>query len=401
MFKTEDEIKKFIQIRPELDLLFLCSRTNLNQKMEEKILSLLKEDIDWNFFLKTSVEHNVFQLVQLVLNSFLNDIIPEDVLQLMKKKYAENVLHNFLLLKELLKILDLFESHQISVIPYKGPTLSIWGYGGIEFRQFGDIDLFIKKSDFYKIKNLLISQNYFPQYYMDRNNERLHLKFQHELKFIHKKTKQAIEIHWKFSGLCTHFKENPNQIFNFDNLTKIQINNYEVFTFLAEDLFLILCIHAGGHKWSRLLWLCDLNEIIQRNPNLNWEKIFNNAEKLGILRILQVSLILVVEILDTKIPTKIINKLNEKDAILVAIQIVQIFYINNCKDNYLFSKKMIFIKKIRENSLYGYSDLFSFLLSPTPEEWKMVSLNYHLYYFYYFIRPIRLMIKYKLGLSLF
>ncbi len=61
---------------------------------------------------------------------------------------------------ELQRILDIFKSHGITAIPYKGPVLAIQAYGNLAFREFGDLDIFIQKQDFLKVKELLLDNGY-------------------------------------------------------------------------------------------------------------------------------------------------------------------------------------------------------------------------------------------------
>ncbi len=46
---------------------------------------------------------------------------------------------------ELCRLVKIFQSENITLIPYKGPILSIQAYGNISLREFGDIDIFIDK----------------------------------------------------------------------------------------------------------------------------------------------------------------------------------------------------------------------------------------------------------------
>jgi len=44
-----------------------------------------------------------------------------------------------------------------------------------------------------------------------------------------------------------------------------------------EDEFLYLSIHAAGHRFVRLSWLCDMQLLLRRHPNLDWTKVIIRA----------------------------------------------------------------------------------------------------------------------------
>ena len=56
--------------------------------------------------------------------------------------------------------MKLLESNGINAIPYKGPVLANLAYGNLSFREFGDIDILINKSDALKAKEIMISNGY-------------------------------------------------------------------------------------------------------------------------------------------------------------------------------------------------------------------------------------------------
>ena len=58
----------------------------------------------------------------------------------------------------------------------------------------------------------------------------------------------------------------------------------------ASDLLLVLSVHAGKHVWDRLVWLCDIAQILQI-PSLDWDWIGSQAKALGIARLLWVAML--------------------------------------------------------------------------------------------------------------
>ena len=61
-------------------------------------------------------------------------------------------------------------------------------------------------------------------------------------------------------------------------------------TLSLEDMVLVLCVHGTKHLWEELKWLADLIYLISNTPDLKWQEIYERAEKLGLRRILSLSL---------------------------------------------------------------------------------------------------------------
>src|SRR5207244_7442106 len=50
-----------------------------------------------------------------------------------------------------------------------------------------------------------------------------------------------------------------------------------------EDEMLFLCIHAAGHRFIRLSWLCDIKLLLRRYPDLDWKTLAARARSLHVL----------------------------------------------------------------------------------------------------------------------
>src|SRR5688572_3110848 len=94
------------------ELLLACARTNASP---ERIRSLTETPIDWNYFFLLARRHAVVPLVY----QQLKEIVPQADLALFKKHYQENAARNVVLTAELCRLINLFASEGIEVIPDK------------------------------------------------------------------------------------------------------------------------------------------------------------------------------------------------------------------------------------------------------------------------------------------
>ncbi len=60
-------------------------------------------------------------------------------------------------------------------------------------------------------------------------------------------------------------------------------------TLSSEDLLLVLCVHAAKHVWTQLSWFRDIAHLA-KDKNLDWGVVYREARRLGIKRILALSL---------------------------------------------------------------------------------------------------------------
>ncbi len=50
-------------------------------------------------------------------------------------------------------------------------------------------------------------------------------------------------------------------------------------TFSPESQILILSVHSAKHDWTKLSWICDISEFIQKE-NIDWKKIILASRKI-------------------------------------------------------------------------------------------------------------------------
>ena len=103
------------------------------------------QSLDWEDVLRLADRHGTTSL--LYQNLMPLDVAPPAVLTSLRRSYEHNVHKSLFLMRELIRILDCFNSESIEVIPYKGVVLSESYYGDMASRQCGDMDLFVRKQD--------------------------------------------------------------------------------------------------------------------------------------------------------------------------------------------------------------------------------------------------------------
>lgn len=339
--------------------------------------------------MKSAFHHKVVPLLYKNLRPISPSTIPEQYLNELQKYYEFNAKRNLFLAVELIKLLRLLEVKKIFAIPYKGPAIAILAYRNISLRQFSDLDILVHPDDYLKTMNLFLENGY-----------RLKAEYGWECSLIDANYGVCVDLH---RGIAP--KKFP-VFLDFQAMKQrlgvLQIGSGEIMTFCPEDMLIILCIQLAKDGWEHsyehpicLSKLCDLSELIQAHPDMNWKRVFKDTKKIGCWRMLLVSLSLVHVIFGTPIPKlspgslkylgdlsdDIYNKLIHQDSI------------SNVE--LLSMKKFHF--KIRErwrDKLYPYYSDFRQRLIPNERDRALISLPESLDVIYYAIRPIRLMIDY-------
>lgn len=389
IFKDND-----FQLRPEDELMLCCARTHINEAIEDKIISLVSKDLDWEYLIDMAAKHRLRPLLYVNLNAVCGEDVPEDVLGDLKSFYMANVQKNLMLTGELVQILNLLYSSEIKAIPYKGPAISLLAYNDLSLRTFNDLDIFIKKSDALKILEILFSKGYQSVFKFSPKNEISFYKSQKGIVVFNKDLSLSLDLQWRVSGNFFSYKNKPESLIWRDELINLK-NNIEFSTFSKEKTLLIQSIHAAGHQWSRLIWLCDISELI-RKSELDWDEILDKTSNLGIERILNINLILINELFGTQIPEKISKKVYSDEL----AQKLSVDIINDIFSDHSNSEKILywafFHLKIRENLIDGIIDSIKHATIPSIEELAKLRLPNKLYPIYYIFKPFHLIFRYKL-----
>lgn len=391
MAYKNEEGSEFIK---ENKLLLLCARTIMTDDIRAKIKSILEQEIDWDYLLRRSAEHKLSPLLYFHLSSICPNYVPFPIMMRLKTYYQENARKNMFFMSELLKILDLFEINGITSIPYKGPIMAINSYGNLALREFSDLDIFIKKEDVIKVRELLTTLGYYPNINLDSEREKLFISKMRDYIFFNKEKEITLEIHWRFPSI---FFSLPKKVrmFEWYDIKITNLNNRAIRSPSSEEMILILSVHNAEHRWEFISQICDIAAFISSNE-INWEKVIIKANKIGIKRILGVNLYLVSNLINFEVPKNIYNQLtSDKNVKIIAEKIKKDIILSNSPKSIKLTEEMSLSFKLRENKLLGIKDVISSILAPGILEWKNFPLPAKIFFLYPVLRPFLLLRRYK------
>lgn len=347
--------------RPEIQLLLLCSSTELDQDTRSKIIEIAHKDINWVYLTHLAEYHNIMQLFYLNINEICSHLVPKQVLSYMEEKFQESVKKNLVLTGELLKAFKLLKDNDINSIPFKGPSVAIFAYQNLALRLFANLDIYIKKEDIALARKILADHGYKINTKFTDLKSKSFTHYNTNYTFSNEETGAVIKTYWKFPSYPFSVSEEFDVLIDLTNLPEIEINSFKLPSLLPEDQLLILAMQNAGMYWNNISRLCDVSELV-KHQNINWELLLEKANKLNLERILLINLSLAHELLNLNLPESILRKIiadDKIDNIKKSIKKEFLFYYQYI--SHPLYQEVLLNLKIRESSIYGIKDLFNII----------------------------------------
>jgi hypothetical protein len=389
-------------IQPELEILLICANTQVNSESKERLKTLLQQNIDWAELIQIANQHKVMPLLYSNLNAICPEMVPKSTLQKLKIEFQFNTRKSLLLSGELVRLLNLFESKEIPLLPFKGPVLAVSAYGNLLLRQFGDLDILIHSEDIERSKALFLSEGYqmkIERVELTPEQEKVFLRspqiyqFVREAAypFLHPQTKILVELHW---GIMPQYFSFPiDDLGLWQNLDSVVIAGKTIPNLLPENAVLAITGHGTKECWTQLARICDLAEYIRSHPQLDWGKLIEKASHKGGQRMLFLGLILAHNLLGTILPEDILQKIQaDQEAKLLADQVYKQLF-SKVDTSFKDGSNTRFHIKVRERIQDQVRYFFLVAITPTTTDWLILPLAKFPAFLYYLLRPIRLIIE--------
>ena len=353
-------------------ILACCKRTN-----EADIMSLLSPGLDWERVLESAEHHRVVPVMHAVLAG--KRAVPS-ALRVRAHQHAWRALH---FSAELRKISQCFERRGIEFMAHKGPALAQLLYGNHALRQFGDLDLLVRTRDVAPATDALIELGYAPHLRLSTRQEQSFLRSGYEFCFGLNSEPHLVELQWQIVPRFCSINFDMNALFS--RSARIELDGTPLRTLGSADLLLVLCVHAAKHEWSQLGMLRDIATLAEFDLDWNW--IVAEARRLGILKILQVSLQAACKLFTIALSAQL-PPANQRESQLVSVVIRRLQ--QNCETNtesFRYFRDQLHTRERRRDRAR-----FMWRLATTPgiEEWRAVRIPDRYFAMYRVVRIGRL-----------
>jgi Uncharacterised nucleotidyltransferase len=352
----------------------------------EQVHRLAREGRDWDSLLNQAQEHRVLPLLFLQLEN-MGTAVPPAVQERLRAEYDRNVFHNLANAAELISVLQAFDHEMILAMPFKGVVLGSSIYHDLTTRTAGDLDLLIHYRDLTQATKIILERGYelktparadgmpvFPdcyEYHFERSTDGMVLELRWRLVLTQSRFRRDLGIEW----VWPHRKTTP-------------LAGAEVPDMNPGITLLVVCMHGSKHLWSRLLWICDVAQLLNVSPDLDWKEIIREAKQTGLWRTLALGVLLAHRIAGVAIPKAILSRF-ESDT--TACKLAQ-----HVEENLFIAPGSAPLGRVPYYVLLlGFQDRLRLLLSlellrPNERDQAALPLPKSLHVLYYLIRPFRI-----------
>jgi hypothetical protein len=375
--------------RREVELLLACAHIRLRPEASARIRELAGgvTEIDWGWFLKIALRHGVMPLVYRQLSSVCPDAVPSEWMERLRDYFYLNAAHTHRLTEALCEALRLFEDEGIPVVPFKGPTLALSAYGDVALRQFADLDVMVKQEDVRRASVALKGAGYRQQFELTPAQEQAFIASDCEHLFTLDEGRFLLELHWQ---VARRYFALPFEIERaWTRLVSLQFNGRPTHTFSPEDTLLIVCINAGKDRLVKLAPLCDIAEIVQGEPEIDWNQIVSEAEAMGASRMLFTCLLLAEELLGLRVPKEVRRRFIADSSITTLVGERRARLFRETLETEGVCEKTSFHLNIKDHWKQKWQHLFRYAATSTPEDWNFIKLPDCCFFLYPLVRPLR------------
>lgn len=350
-----------------------------------KIKNIAAHPLDWNLIFEESLYQKVFPLVYQNIITIVPDAPPAGILKKYQAIYAKNATKNLYYSAFLIRISKLFNERNIKILPFKGPVLSQDLYGGIEFRQFSDLDILVSKKDAIDAWQLLLDSGFQSELTLNKSQRAGYIKVEDHIALSRKN--MVVELHWEMSGLYT-----PRQVLYetvSNHLSLLNFSGQNLPNLSTEHLVVYLSVHACKHGWANLEAVANLSELLKRDCDL--DKIVDLASKWQCKKMLHLGLYLSHKLLGTRMPG---NLQFYKNSVIAEIgnNVSAVMFKNliELKVKDTANRFSFFHLNVRDSFINKLQYVFRLIFRPTDKDWLCCPVPGSFGFIHYVIRPFRL-----------
>jgi putative nucleotidyltransferase-like protein len=319
------------------------------------------------------------------------DALPTAAFTQLQAQFHANAGHNLFLTGELLRVLQLLEAHGLPALPFKGPTLAVSVYSNLALRQFSDVDLLVHERDYRSAQRLLMTHGY-----------QLTKDFDFESSLVQDTRRVAVDLHRGIVPHQFHCSLDFERLWTYRQ--PVSLIGTTISTLAPEDLLMVLCMQVSRDTWGALfkpcerrydslLKFCDIAELLQVSPGMDWDRVLADTRRFGAQRMLLFGLRVASELLGTTLPQVLRSRVQAHPTIsgLTAHTRAQLFdEADASATTSLTPERFHFaIRERWQDKVFPYLYAGALLIVPSEKDRMFLPLPGYLTILYYVIRPFR------------
>ena len=268
-------------------LILDLTRTRLAPRAEGG-LGIEADGIDWERLVAVARGHGVLPLVRRALSEGSLPSLASDARSVVEDAADAAARRSLLMTSKLLQLLAELSAAGVAAVPWKGPVLAQMLWSDVAMRQYGDLDLLVRRADLERARDVLLATGFRRVAPLPAWQETSYVERNGELELIRDSDGLVVEVHWTVVPSYYASAMDPEGI--WERLEKATIARRTVMTLGPEDLLVALSIHGFKHRWERLGWIADIARLVQVRPALDWAGLRQRTGRDGSQRIVRLAI---------------------------------------------------------------------------------------------------------------
>ena len=332
----------------EQPLIYALIRKSLKSGQDKKdAAAWLDGATDWEYLWQIAHKQNVVPMVANGLLELKPQNVPDDVLGKCREILASAVYRNVYMKQQLEQVEQLLAQHDIPTLAFKGPRFTETYYGNIALRRSCDLDLLVRP-DQRDAACSVLKENAFTIFKQHAEASPFISFIAHPYERICKRDKPPlmVEIHWALGDVCYHVLDTDDVWEGLKRGNAASLND--------EQIFLLYCGHALGHRWFPMNHICHIAAIIQSaGKQMDWALVMRLADKKHKRRNVLLGFSLAHALFQVDVPVPFTAEVsNRNDVQHLTKRVIQILEQNTDKIGYLtaFVLKFLIMESIKDRS---------------------------------------------------
>jgi hypothetical protein len=285
----------------EWGLLLLAARAEPHPDVGRFVEEAGGGGLDWVELTRMARFHGVTGLLHNAIAGLPEYLISQEERSPLVDDHRVQARANLGMVAHLGRILDVFSSQGLQVIPLRGPVLATRAYGNVSLRTLGDLDLLVREEDLDGARGALEHAGFTPAPSYESLSPDFYRRWGNAYRYFTPDFRD-LGLHWRLSDPYWRMELQEARIWE-QTVVKDWMGR-PLLGFSAEDQLLNLCVQGAQHAWDRLILVSDLAETL-RSEDVDWVTLLARAESIGAGRMVFVGLNLARTLLDAPVPLEV------------------------------------------------------------------------------------------------
>jgi Uncharacterised nucleotidyltransferase len=383
-------------LSPESRLIIGVCQTSLMPDVIETMRTLITPNTDWDYVIGVARRNAVLPLLSWNLLNHFSEQLPPAVKDGLHQELLVHTQRNLFLTQKVGELVRMFRKIEVEALPFKGPMLALQAYGNPALRKYGDLDILVRPRDFGRAVVALEANGYKPVTTVSwLNKTNWFISRKKDVYFVHPNQAVNLELHWKLSG--SHFGLPKEMNLLWERLEAVNIGGTSVPALCFNDLLIYLCLHGSRHSWERFSWICDVNQLILSENEVDWDCLFTEARRLGCENVLALGLRLIHEFFGFDVPVPLWKTIKSESLYEGMVQEIRERLFSEEARPVTIDERYPYHLKLKERRsdkwklhIHYLSWYLKIILTPNDADKNVINLPRLLYPVYFITRPVRL-----------